>query len=78
MSNSLLAIWVSAAFAVSAGLTLYLARSRLLLDRPNERSLHKDPVPRTGGLTAGYAGAAVGQFGPRTLRSTRTPGAAEP
>jgi len=61
MSNSLLAIWVSAAFAVSAGLTLYLARSRLLLDRPNERSLHKDPVPRTGGLAvlSGIALAAT-------------------
>jgi UDP-N-acetylmuramyl pentapeptide phosphotransferase/UDP-N-acetylglucosamine-1-phosphate transferase len=31
-------------------LTLYLAGSQLLLDRPNERSLHKIPVPRTGGI----------------------------
>jgi UDP-N-acetylmuramyl pentapeptide phosphotransferase/UDP-N-acetylglucosamine-1-phosphate transferase len=48
------------AFVVSAGSTLRLARSSLLLDRPNERSLHRAPVPRTGGLAilAGLAAAA--------------------
>jgi len=50
MTFSLQAIAVTAAFAVSTGLTLYLAGSQLLLDRPNERSLHKIPVPRTGGI----------------------------
>ena len=32
---------------------------RLLLDRPNERSLHAQPVPRSGGIAIA-AGAAVG------------------
>jgi len=36
--------------SVSAGLTLRLSRSPMLLDHPNERSLHRAPVPRTGGL----------------------------
>ncbi|HMA87180.1 MAG TPA: glycosyltransferase family 4 protein [Burkholderiales bacterium] len=39
---------------------------RLVLDRPNERSLHEQPVPRTGGLAiiAGVAaGCLVGQPG---------------
>jgi len=54
-----------AAFLVSAGLSLLLARSRSrfnVLDHPNERSLHTRPVPRTGGLgiLGGLAaGAAV-------------------
>jgi UDP-N-acetylmuramyl pentapeptide phosphotransferase/UDP-N-acetylglucosamine-1-phosphate transferase len=42
------------AFAVSALLSRYLAcegvLSGRLLDRPNERSLHRKPIPRTGGI----------------------------
>lgn len=30
--------------------TAFLARSRAVLDHPNERSLHHTPVPRTGGV----------------------------
>jgi len=52
---------------VGAGLATWLARpaaARLLLDRPNERSLHLSPTPRTGGLAvlvalAAGAGAAL-------------------
>ena len=47
-------IWLTSAIAlcVSAGtITLMLARGwALALDRPNERSLHQTPTPRTGGL----------------------------
>lgn len=42
-----------AAFAVTLIMVWWLARSRLALialDRPNERSLHNKPIPRTGGL----------------------------
>lgn len=42
-----------ASFAVSSILTWLLTTSRartLVLDRPNQRSLHQQPVPRTGGL----------------------------
>ena len=50
------------AFALALlGLTLLLSSAvrNLALDRPNERSLHEVPVPRTGGLAimAGAAGA---------------------
>jgi UDP-N-acetylmuramyl pentapeptide phosphotransferase/UDP-N-acetylglucosamine-1-phosphate transferase len=48
-AGALLAVW-------------WLARSRLsslLLDRPNSRSLHEVPVPRTGGLGL-HAGALLG------------------
>jgi UDP-N-acetylmuramyl pentapeptide phosphotransferase/UDP-N-acetylglucosamine-1-phosphate transferase len=40
------------AFAVSALVTVWLTRAShaRLLDRPNERSLHETPVPRSGGL----------------------------
>lgn len=45
---------VLSALLVSAAATLILVRSAgrfaRLLDRPNERSLHRTPVPRTGGL----------------------------
>lgn len=44
----------AAAFAVSAWLARQLWRTPALavrmLDLPNERSLHRDPVPRTGGM----------------------------
>jgi UDP-N-acetylmuramyl pentapeptide phosphotransferase/UDP-N-acetylglucosamine-1-phosphate transferase len=52
-------------FLLSAGLTWYLSHpaSRLrVLDRPNERSLHQVPVPRTGGLAI-IAGLAFGLLG---------------
>lgn len=54
-----------AAFAVSlacTGLLVSPLGRRLMLDRPNERSLHAQPVPRSGGLAiaAGIgAGAAL-------------------
>jgi len=45
---------IGSAFLVSALLTRLLARGRLkwlhVLDHPNARSLHAQPVPRTGGL----------------------------
>lgn len=51
-----------AAFAVTlACLWILLSRfgRRLMLDRPNDRSLHEQPVPRSGGLAIG-AGVAAG------------------
>ncbi len=39
-----------AASAALTGLALRLLRRRRVLDRPNERSSHKTPVPRGGGL----------------------------
>jgi UDP-N-acetylmuramyl pentapeptide phosphotransferase/UDP-N-acetylglucosamine-1-phosphate transferase len=48
-------------FAITYGvLRLLMARfGRVALDRPNERSLHEQPVPRTGGIAvlAGTAGS---------------------
>ncbi|MFO1206015.1 MAG: glycosyltransferase family 4 protein [Burkholderiales bacterium] len=41
------------AFVITSALIAWMLRSRfagLVLDHPNERSLHADPVPRTGGL----------------------------
>ena len=62
-----------AAFAVSLA-CLWLLLSplgrRLLLDRPNERSLHERPVPRSGGIAiaAGVAaGCMASQFFPVAL-----------
>jgi UDP-N-acetylmuramyl pentapeptide phosphotransferase/UDP-N-acetylglucosamine-1-phosphate transferase len=55
-SASLLALGATAltAFMISAAATALLARGRLqrlqVLDHPNERSLHSQPIPRTGGL----------------------------
>lgn len=43
----------AAAFVITSALIAWMLRSRfarLVLDHPNERSLHVDPVPRTGGL----------------------------
>ena len=43
----------AAAFVLTTALIAWMLRSRfaqLVLDHPNERSLHVDPVPRTGGL----------------------------
>ncbi len=51
-----------AAFVVSLACLWILLSPRgrrLMLDRPNERSLHKQPVPRSGGLAIA-AGAAAG------------------
>jgi UDP-N-acetylmuramyl pentapeptide phosphotransferase/UDP-N-acetylglucosamine-1-phosphate transferase len=51
-----------AAFAVSlvcAALLVSPLGRRLMLDRPNERSLHERPVPRSGGLAIA-AGVAAG------------------
>jgi len=47
-------------FAITYGvLRLLMAKfGRVALDRPNERSLHEQPVPRTGGIAV-LAGAAV-------------------
>lgn len=50
-----LAIWLAPVVAalVSAGVLAWLlgaGRDRMALDRPNERSLHSQPVPRSGGL----------------------------
>jgi UDP-GlcNAc:undecaprenyl-phosphate GlcNAc-1-phosphate transferase len=50
------------AFAVSLGTLSWLIRGRmreLVLDRPNERSLHARPIPRTGGLAI-MAGMVAG------------------
>jgi len=49
-------------FIVSMGLSLLLANSRgrwQILDIPNERSLHDQPIPRTGGIAI-LAGLAAG------------------
>ena len=47
-------------FAVALVLTWTLTRSRALaLDEPNERSLHRHPIPRTGGLAI-VAGTVAG------------------
>lgn len=54
---------VVTAFAVAAALTSALSRGRLrllqVLDEPNERSLHRRPVPRSGGFGL-LAGALAG------------------
>ena len=64
-------------FLVSAGLTWYLSNpaSRLsVLDEPNERSLHKIPVPRSGGLAI-LVGVLFGLF-PLVLQADAPPGLA--
>jgi UDP-N-acetylmuramyl pentapeptide phosphotransferase/UDP-N-acetylglucosamine-1-phosphate transferase len=49
------------AAAVSALAVSALLRARLMLDEPNERSLHAAPIPRTGGIAivGGFAIAAI-------------------
>jgi UDP-N-acetylmuramyl pentapeptide phosphotransferase/UDP-N-acetylglucosamine-1-phosphate transferase len=56
----MLAIVALAAFAVTYALMRLLLGqfARFALDRPNERSLHERPVPRTGGIAV-LAGAAL-------------------
>lgn len=51
----------AAAFAITAALALFLLRApiAIALDRPNARSLHTRPVPRTGGLAI-LAGIVAG------------------
>jgi UDP-N-acetylmuramyl pentapeptide phosphotransferase/UDP-N-acetylglucosamine-1-phosphate transferase len=63
------AVVALAAFAVCwAVLLLLLARFRhVALDRPNERSLHERPVPRTGGLAILAGGAVSLAFGASQL-----------
>jgi len=56
------ALAVAAAFGVSAWSAVLLCRAgkgSRFLDRPNERSLHQVPVPRTGGLAV-LAGLVAG------------------
>lgn len=68
-----LVVFVAAILIVSAGMTRYLSSSRTavaILDEPNERSLHENATPRTGGLAillslaaglaAAYAAARAG------------------
>ncbi len=43
---------------------------RLMLDRPNERSLHARPVPRSGGLAIAAGVAAGAAFAPSGLGAT--------
>jgi UDP-N-acetylmuramyl pentapeptide phosphotransferase/UDP-N-acetylglucosamine-1-phosphate transferase len=53
------------AFIVSAGLGYLLVKvlGELVLDRPNPRSLHERPVPRTGGIAVMAATASALAFG---------------
>lgn len=72
MNNGLTIFFV---FLVSAGLTWYLSNpaSRLsVLDEPNERSLHKVAVPRSGGLAI-LLGVLFGSF-PLVLQAEAVPG----
>jgi len=50
--------FLSFALALGAGWLLYARFGRFALDEPNARSLHEQPVPRTGGIAV-LAGAAV-------------------
>ena len=53
----------AAAFVITSALIAWMLKSRfarLVLDHPNERSLHVDPVPRTGGLAIMVAVACAG------------------
>jgi len=62
------------ALALSLVLTRALATrlASLVVDRPNERSLHEAPVPRTGGLAVLAAAAASLAFGGASLWLTLT------
>ncbi len=48
--------------ALVAGLLLLPAARRLALDAPNERSLHEQPVPRTGGIAIAAGVGITGLF----------------
>ncbi len=54
------------ALAMAAALSGWLVRARLVVDRPNERSLHATPVPRTGGIAILIAASATMAMGPLT------------
>ena len=59
-----------AAFVTAVGLSLLLARAQghwQVLDIPNERSLHSQPTPRTGGIAI-LAGLGVGVLAARLLQ----------
>jgi UDP-N-acetylmuramyl pentapeptide phosphotransferase/UDP-N-acetylglucosamine-1-phosphate transferase len=64
----MLFLTMAVVFGVSALLTWHLSQSDAglrILDRPNHRSLHQQPTPRTGGLAilaAGLLGNALLQF----------------
>jgi UDP-GlcNAc:undecaprenyl-phosphate/decaprenyl-phosphate GlcNAc-1-phosphate transferase len=63
-SSSNMVLVALTAFVISLACLLGLLStlgSRLALDRPNERSLHSSPVPRTGGLgiAAGVGGSII-------------------
>lgn len=53
----------AAAFVITSALIAWMLKSRfarLVLDHPNERSLHVNPVPRTGGLAIMVAVVGAG------------------
>lgn len=50
--------FLSFTLALAASWLLYVRFGRLALDQPNARSLHEQPVPRTGGIAV-LAGASV-------------------
>jgi len=56
--------------ALAAGLLLHPAARRFALDMPNERSLHSQPVPRTGGIAIAAAIVAA------SLAASALPGSA--
>ena len=60
LAASALASFVAAFIAIRVLLSRFAA---FALDRPNERSLHDRPVPRTGGLAVLLGGAASLAFG---------------
>ena len=68
MPPMLAGIAVLSFLATFALLRLLLSRfGRLVLDRPNERSLHQSPVPRTGGIPIVLVAAASLAFGAESL-----------
>lgn len=53
------AVWAPlTAFTASLVIGWWLVRSRFALDRPNARSLHEAPIPRTGGIAI-HAGVVL-------------------
>jgi Fuc2NAc and GlcNAc transferase len=59
--DSLLLFWLIGSAGVSAaltGVTRRIAVARAILDLPNERSLHQQPIPRAGGVS--IAGTVTG------------------
>src|SRR5437016_4254579 len=65
MSGAVVILSFAMAFAL---VRLLLSRfARLALDRPNERSLHEHPVPRTGGIAVLAAAMISVAFGAAPL-----------